>query len=371
MTQPSEDQAQGSRSSPGTAPPVRFSPSPRFAGWLAEERVSLAFTTYQTGKLFFIGLGPDGRLSAFERSLERCAGLAAGGQSLFVATLYQIWRFENALRPGQESQGYDRLYVPQMSSVTGDVDAHDLALDGKGQPVFVNTACNCLARPRDTHSFQPIWRPPFISELTAEDRCHLNGLAMRDGAPAYVTAVSQSDVASGWRERRHDGGCVMDVAANQVIADGLSMPHSPRWHALPGEAGRLWLHNSGTGEFGFLTPGPDGPPDGDGRFEPVCFCPGYLRGLAMFGPYAVMGLSKPRDRATFGGLPLDKALADRGAEARCALQVVDLRSGDCLHWLRMEGLVSELYDVAVLPGVRRPMAIGFKGDEIRRVLTLP
>ena len=37
-----------------------------------------------------------------------------------------------------------------------------------------------------------------------------------------------------------------------------------------------------------------------------------------------------------------------------------------IHWLRLEGMVSELYDVVVLPGVVRPMALGFKSDEISR-----
>jgi hypothetical protein len=50
--------------------------------------------------------------------------------------------------------------------------------------------------------------------------------------------------------------------------------------------------------------------------------------------------------------------------------VIDLRSGDIVHSLRIEGVVEELYDVQVLPGVRRPMAIGFKTDEIRRLVTM-
>ena len=58
----------------------------------------------------------------------------------------------------------------------------------------------------------------------------------------------------------------------------------------------------------------------------------------------------------------------RDAEARCGLMVVDLRTGDTVHWLRIEGIVEEFYNVAVLPGATRPMAIGPKNDEIRRVI---
>ena len=334
-------------------------PSRQFPEWLAEQRSSLAFTTYQAGKIFLIGTQPNGRLSVFERTLERCMGLAVSETGFYVSTLYQLWRFENALEPGQDANGYDRLYVPQLGYITGDLDVHDIGIDADGRVVFVNTLFGCLARASERYSFEPFWQPPFLARLAAEDRCHLNGLAMRDGEPAYVTAVSESDIADGWREHRRDGGCVIDVAANEVVVRGLSMPHSPRWHE-----GRLWLHNSGTGEFGHVDLEA-------GKFEPVCFCPGYLRGLSLSGDFAVMGLSKPRENRTFTGLALDDALAEHKAEARCALYVVDLRSGDVVHWLRIDGLVEELYDVATLPTVTRPMAIGFKSDEVRRTITMP
>jgi uncharacterized protein (TIGR03032 family) len=342
----------------GASPRFELTASRQFPNWLAEQGCSLAFTTYQAGKLFLIGLQPDGRLSVFERTLNRCLGLAAEGDSLYVSSLYQLWRFENLFEPGQSADGYDRMYVPQVGWVTGDLDVHDLALDAKGRLIFVNTLFSCLARISETHSFEPFWRPPFISKLAAEDRCHLNGLAIRAGRPAYVTSVSESDVGDGWRDKRVDGGCVIDIQANEVILRGLSMPHSPRWHRR-----QLWLHNSGTGEFGTVDLKA-------GRFEPVCFCAGYLRGLAFIGDYAVIGTSLSRENKTFQGLPLDDRLQEKMAEPRCGLQVVDLRSGDCVHWLRLEGVVRELYDVAVLPGCQRPMAIGFQSDEIRRVISV-
>jgi uncharacterized protein (TIGR03032 family) len=192
--------------------------------------------------------------------------------------------------------------------------------------------------------------------LAPQDRCHLNGLALVDGRAAYVTTVSQSDVADGWRDRRSDGGCVVDVRSNRVVATGLSMPHSPRWYR-----DRLWVLNSGTGYFGHI--------DFElGRFVPMTFCPGYLRGLTFVGNYAVVGLSRPRHDSTFGGLALQEELKRHDAEPQCGLQVIDLNSGDVVHFLRLQGDVSELYDVVALPGVNRPMALGFKSDEIQRVL---
>ena len=113
-------------------------------------------------------------------------------------------------------------------ATTGDLDVHDLALDREGKIIFVNTLFSCLATVSPQHSFIPLWQPAFISKLAAEDRCHLNGLAMENGHPRYVTAVGQTDVADGWRDRRKDGGCIIDVNSKEVIVSDLSMPHSPR-----------------------------------------------------------------------------------------------------------------------------------------------
>lgn len=341
-----------------TDKPLELFSSRQFVNWLAEQNTSLSFTTYQAGKLFFLGVSEQGKLSVFERTLNRCMGMWSDSQTLYVSTLYQLWRFENALQAGETSNGYDRVFVPQMSYVTGDLDIHDIARADDGQVIFANTLMSCLAKVSETHSLTPCWKPFFISKLAVEDRAHLNGMAMRDGKPAYVTCVSQSDVADGWRDRRTDGGIVVDVASNEIVLAGLSMPHSPRWYR-----DKLWLLDSGNGYFGYV--------DFDkGEFVKVCFCPGYLRGLTFVGDYAVIGSSLPRGSKTFQGLGLDEELKQRDASPRCGLFVVDLRTGDVPHWVRLEGVVNELYDVIALPGVRRPMAIGFQSDEIRRMISI-
>ena len=346
-------------------PQLEISASRQFPAWLVEQHLSLAFSTYQAGKLFFVGLQADGRLSIFERTFERCMGLYAHGSTLYMSSLYQVWRFENALEPGQLSQGFDALYVPQVGYVTGDIDVHDIAwTETKDHApfqegiVFVNTLFSCLASLSESHSFQPLWKPHFISRLAAEDRCHLNGLAMKDGVPKYVTVVSQSDINEGWRDFRVGGGCVIDVDTQDVVATGLSMPHSPRWYQE-----KLWVLNSGEGEFGYIDLETR-------RFHAIAFCPGYLRGLAFSGDFAIVGLSKSRGNKTFSSLPLEAKLQEKQAAPRCGLLVIDLKTGDIVHTLRIDGIVEELYDVVVLPKIRRPMAIGFKTDEIRRVLTI-
>ena len=332
--------------------------SRHFSGWLADHNVSLAFTTYQLGKLFVVGRKAGEQFSVFERTFSRCMGLWSDGTTMWMSSAYQLWRLENALKPGNAHNGYDAMYVPRVGYTTGDIDMHDLVVEQSGRVVFVNTSFSCLATLSPRFSFQPLWRPPFVSKLTPEDRCHLNGLALVDGRATYVTAVSQSDVADGWRDCRRDGGCVIDVRNNQIVAAGLSMPHSPRFYR-----DRLWVLNSGTGYLGHVDLE-------QGQFVPLTFCPGYLRGLTFVGNYAVVGLSRPRHDRTFGGLQLQEELDRRKAQPQCGLYVIDLTSGDVVQWLRLEGEVSELYDVAVLPGVVRPMVLGFQTDEIQRMLAV-
>jgi len=331
-----------------------------FESWLHRSGGAIAFTTYQAGKLFLLGLKPDGRLGVFERTFTRCMGVAVSGDSrtLLLATQYQLFRFDNALPPGSLQDHHDAVYVPRLSWITGDLDIHDVGFGGDGTPVFVNTRFSCLAAASRGWSFKPLWRPPFVSKLAPEDRCHLNGMAMDEGRPRHVTVVSASNVADGWRDRRASGGLVIDVEKDEIVCEALSMPHSPRL-----KDGVLWLLNSGTGEFGTVDPRAK-------RFAPRAFCPGYARGLAFAGDYAIVGLSLPRENRTFQGLPLDEALARNGSEPRCGLIVIDTNSGDTIAWVRIEGVVRELYDVAFIPGIRNPSAIGFKTDEILRIITI-
>jgi uncharacterized protein (TIGR03032 family) len=283
---------------------------------------------------------------------------APDGQTMWMSSKFQLWRFANALTASQTHDGYDRVYVPRTGHTTGDLDVHDVAIDGDGNVVFVATKFGCLATLSERHSFRELWRPNFLSRLTPEDRCHLNGMAMVDGRARYVPAVSQSDVVDGWRDHRHDGGVIVDVDSDEIIASGLSMPHSPRVYR-----DRLWVLNSGTGQLGYVA-------RDSGQFEEVAFLPGFARGLTFVDNYAVVGLSQPRERQSFGGLALDDALADRRATAQCGLHIIDLHTGAVVQWLRLHGAVTELYDVAILPGARRPMMLGFATTEIEQLLSI-
>ena len=330
-----------------------------FPQWLAMHGCSLAFTSYQTGQLFLVGVQPDGALSLHQRNFVRAMGLIGDSQRLLLAGLAQIWRFENVLGPNERAnEHFDRLYVPRRGQTVSDLDVHELGIDTAGRLLFVNTKYSCLATDSVVHSFKPVWRPPYISKLAPEDRCHLNGLAMENGVPRYVTSVSTTDIVDGWRNHRRDGGVVVDVETDKIVADGLSMPHSPRLHE-----GALWMLDSGNGYLTRIDLE-------NGARERVAFCPGFLRGLSFHAGHAVVGLSLARHEGVFSGLPLQEELEMRGGEAWCGIQIVNTRNGDIVDWLRLEGGIRELFDVRVLPGVRCPMALPTFGPDLASFITI-
>ncbi|HEX8364479.1 MAG TPA: TIGR03032 family protein [Allosphingosinicella sp.] len=336
---------------------TKISASRGLAGWLDRTRCSLAFTSYQTGQLFLVGRLPEGKISFHQQNYVRAMGIHATPQRLYLGSLFQIWRLENVLAPHERAnEHFDRLYVPRNAQTIGDIDVHELSVDRAGRVVFVNTKYSCLATMSVTHGFRPIWKPPFISRLAAEDRCHLNGLAMRDGVPAYATAVSRSDLLNGWRDRRHEGGVLIEVATDRIVTDQLSMPHSPRI----AEDG-VWLLDSGRGMLARVDPE-------SGAKEDVAFCPGFLRGLSLHGGYAIVTVSKPRDGA-FSGLALQDELARRDGEPWCGICIVDRRSGDIVEWIRFGGEIRELFDVAVIPDVACPMALGIASPDIQSMIS--
>ena len=336
---------------------TRISCSRNMGEWMASNGVSLAFTSYQTGQLFLVGLLPDGRISFHQQSFVRAMGVHGEPERVYVAGLNQLWRLENVLQPHERANGsFDRLYMPRNAQVTGDLDIHELGVDRAGRVVFVNTKFSCLAVPSVSRSFRPIWKPSFISKLAAEDRCHLNGLAMQDGQVRYVSCVGPSDMVDGWRDHRREGGMLIDVADDRVVAQGLSMPHSPRLR----RSGELLVLDSGRGQLEQVDPA-------TGKREQISFLPGFARGMALWNGFALVTVSLPRD-GSFEGLELQDALKARGGEPRCGVQVIDLRTGDVVNWISLSGHIKELFDIAILPGVVCPMGVGLGAPEMSSLI---
>lgn len=329
-----------------------------FSGWVAQIEGSLIVSTYQSGKVAAIGW--DGRrVSLLMREFEKPMGLAVQGTRMALATRREVTFFANdpLLAPAYDERRpgrYDALFLPRATYHTGDIHTHDIAFEND-HLVVVNTRFSCLARLSRAFCFEPFWRPKFISELAPEDRCHLNGLCYRDGAPRYVTALGTTDAPGGWRQRKATGGVLIDIASDETVLSGLSMPHSPRWHD-----GRLWVLNSGAGELLAVD-------HRSGKADVVCRLPGYLRGLCFAHGYALVGLSKIRERHIFGGLPLQ----ENGTPLRCGVAVVDLRSGSPAGFFEFTAGCEELFEVQFLPRARRPMILNLLKPAVHEAMNLP
>jgi len=344
---------------PGQVSGPKVSTTEGLPQWLHKHNISLGFTARQTNKLFLAGINPDGGLSFFERTFDNASGLTVSQNSLFVSTLFQIWHLNNSLLPGQTQDGYDRVYLPRTAYTTGNCATHEMRIDASNRLIFVNTRFSCLATLSSTHSFKPVWKPAFITELLPEDRCHLNSMALdKNGHVSLVTVCAVSNEKDGWRNKREDGGCLIDVKTNTIISKGLSMPHSPRIHN-----NKIWLLNSGHGQIGTIDPK-------TGDFSPLIACPGFLRGLEFIDHYAIVTVSKPRVSSVFSGLPLEKMMDDQQFTPECGILIIDLHSKKIVHRIRIDTIIEELMDVAVLPGCQRPMLMGLKPDEIKNVFSI-
>lgn len=322
---------------------VRHEYSRAFPSLLGQLGVSLVVSTYQAGKVVLIG-AHQGELTLTYHNFERAMGLALRPDRIAVGARAQIWFLRSApdLAAQVEPAGrHDACFLTRSSHFTGEVQAHELAWSGN-YLWLVNTAFSCLCTLDDAHSFVPRWRPPFITSLAAEDRCHLNGLAMANGLPRYVTALAETDTPHGWRSNKVNGGCLIDVDSGRTVARGFAMPHSPRIHG-----NRVWLLHSGAGQLVLVDPT-------NGTSQTVAELPGYTRGLAMYERFAFVGLSKIRETSTFGGMPI----AARRPELKCGVGVVDLATGRLAAHLEFLCGVEEIFDVQVLPRVRCPALSG-------------
>jgi uncharacterized protein (TIGR03032 family) len=333
--------------------------SPGLVDWLGQERLSLALTNGP--ELFLAGVRADGSLRVTNRQYGVCTALAARTpETLFMATRFQIWRLENALPAGSKTEdGHDRLFVPRTAWTTGMVAVHDLALDPGDRPVFANGRFSCVTAVDERLNFAPLWKPPFVSTLASEDRCHLTGLAMEGGRPAYVTCAAAADTANGWRANRRDGGVVVRVADGEIVCDRLSMPHSPRLRD-----GQLWITNGGTGELGTVDVT-------SGGFQPVAALPGFTRGLTFHGRFAVVGSSRSPKDDTFEDLPLQDRLDRAGTDPVCGVFVVDCDTGRVEHSLVLHAGSPEVTGLAVLTDTRSPTAVAIQGDDVQEIVTIP
>jgi uncharacterized protein (TIGR03032 family) len=327
-----------------------------FAAGLQAVGGSLLVSTYQTGKLICARADGNGVNTHF-RDFDKPMGIAVGAGRIALGTRTEVWDLRNMpeVAPKVEPVGrHDACYLPRNRHVTGDIAVHEMAF-AQGRLWVVATAFSCLATLDADHSFVPGWVPPFVSAIAPGDRCHLNGLAVVENRVRYVTALGTTDEPRGWKAAKATGGVLMEVPSGEIVAGGLSMPHSPRWHD-----GALWVLQSGRGELCRV--------DLDsGVAEPIVELPGFTRGMAIVGRTAFVGLSQIRESSSFGDLPLTHRLPER----QSGVWMVDLPRGEITGFLRFDDVVQEIFDVAFLPGARYPEIADATSSAVAQAFALP
>jgi uncharacterized protein (TIGR03032 family) len=338
-------------------PPFSCTFTPALAELLAQLGCSLALSTYQAGKVLLVSSNGE-RLTQLPRTFDTPMGMAYHAPGLAVACKHQVTLLANDPRLGwaypRKPRHYDAFFVPRSSHYCGQLNIHDIAFTPTGGLVGVNTLFSCLFELDAQFSFRPIWQPPFISALAPEDRCHLNGMAMLDGKPKYVTAQGTGDAAGSWRPDKLSGGVLIDVDSNAIVLHGLAMPHSPRiWD------GELYMLLSATGEVvkADLV---------RGSYDVIARIPAFIRGMARHGDYLFIGCSMLRKTHTFGDLPLAK-----DSKVFCGMAVIHLPTGAYIGDLRYINSCEEIYDVQLLPGIRRPGILGTESAHYQEALSLP
>ena len=344
MSRDANESGQSTDARPVKMREINFQHSAQFVPILQHLGCSLLISTYAAGKVVAVGTGDDGLRLGFS-NFQQAMGIATGSRGLAVGGPNLIWM----LRPGgplaaqMDPVGrHDEVYLARESFVTGNISVHEMAWGGTGELWVVNTLFSCLCTLHEDFNFVPRWQPPFITDLAAEDRCHMNGMLMENGQPKYVSALGTSNEARGWRGNKVDGGVLMDVESGEVVARGFCMPHSPRLHD-----GKVYMLDSGRGHLVTVD-------IVSGKSTVITDYPGYGRGMAIHGQFAFIGMSKARETSVFGGVPICE---DR-SKMRCGIAVVDLLNGKAVAFLEFQSGVEELFAVNVLPNIKSPVISG-------------
>jgi len=326
---------------PADPNPLRSVHTTTLSQMLKQGGFSFLVSTYQAGKLIVVRAEGDVTNTHF-RTFDTPMGVAFDRGRLAIGTRLDVREFHNqpeVARKLDPADRHDAAFLPRQAISTGQIAIPEIAWAGN-ELWFVNTRFSCLCTLDPRYSFVPRWRPKFVTGLAPEDRCHLNGMGLRDGKPRYVTALGETDGAARWRENKARGGCLIDIDSGEFVARGLSMPHSPRWHD-----GCLWVLESGAGSLATVDLN-------TGKLETVALVPGFTRGLDFVGPFALIGLSQVRESALFSGIPITDRLPVE--ERKFGVWVVDTRSGQIVAFLRFEAGVQEIFAGQALPGLRYP-----------------
>lgn len=326
--------------SSSTLAPFACQYSPNFAELLQSLNCSIVFSTFQAGKVVFISAKDENNLIQLPRTFHTPMGIAVEGDKMAIATKSEVLVTKNSPELAQtypkQPQTYDAYYLPMATYYTGHVDLHDIHY-GNRELWAVNTAFSCLCTIDDDYSFTPQWQPSFISSLTSEDKCHLNGMALENGTPKFISALGQGDTYQSWRDNITKGGVIIDFDSREVMSKGLPMPHSPRIYN-----GKLYTLLSAAQKLVEVDLQ-------SGQITDVAHIPGFVRGMARKDDFLFISTSKLRkNSSTFAQLNIEESAN------HATISVIHLPTGSIVAQLKYLQSVDEIYDIQIIEDVRRP-----------------
>jgi uncharacterized protein (TIGR03032 family) len=376
------------KSEESTEPEFDFSSTAtdNFAKILKALNISLAVTSYQSARLILVrsdGETIDTNLKAFPRPM----GIYADENHITLGTFNQVLEFKRAddilesIKNGSldntgnfskkvlekdkekmqelkeqrdeeiaEVRKADSLYLHRASLTTGMINIHDIAWGDEGLWV-VNSTFSCLSTLSPDNSFIARWKPKFISELVPEDRCHLNGMAMLNGKPKYVTTFNMEDSRDSWSEGRIDYGTLIDIDTDEILIEGMIMPHSPKVYK-----GEIYVCESGIGVVWRYNPKTKEKTE-------VIKLQGFTRGLYFYGGVMFVGTSQVRASEIKNPSPIT-TMYD---ETYAGVWMINLETNEEIGHIKFEGDVDQIYDITVIPDSTMPELLNVGSSLTRHI----
>jgi len=343
-----------------TLPPFSCKFTPQVPQLLQQLNCSIAISTYQAGKVVFISAKNENDLIQLPRNFEKAMGIAEDTEKdkIAIACKDEIIVFRNSIDlarfyPKAQNK-YDSLYLPRNTFHTGALDIHDLNFGSNGELFAVNTLFSSIVKIDENYNFTPYWTPNFIDKIASEDRCHLNGMAMKNRKPKYASAFSSGNTPQSWRENITSSGIIIDIENNSIIAEGLGMPHTPRIFN-----NELYVLLSATGELAKIN-------TKDGSHDTITKIDGFVRGMSLHNDYLFIGISKlRRNSSTFGKLPF----AEQANEA--GIVIVHLPTRSIQGKITYLTSLDEIYDVHILANKTRPNILNTITEDHKKALMIP
>lgn len=324
------------------------SATPSFLQFLQIFHISIAVTSYDCQRLIVLRQKND-NIDTLLVPAARPRGLAIKDNKLTIAAYTEIinyYRYDqlSADMADKIDLQSDSLFVPRNSHITGEINAHDIAW-GDGGLWLVNSRFSCICTLQPDLSFKPRWWPMFLDGPTGDGAAHLNCMAMLDGKPAYATCFGPFSEGRSWRDEISlDTGLLIDVQNNQVVMEGLCMPHSPKVYE-----GKVYVCNSGYGTVMCYDPVTK-------TAETLLEVQGFTRALTFYKHYMIVCCSKFRTSERAAPLPV----ALKYQESHAGIYIVDMTDLSIVAYCRFDGDVSQLYDVAVIEQSVQPEILGLQ-----------